>query len=97
MNEKIENLAEIANGLALTEFNDVSLRKFRLYLEIYNEKFAQLIINECEQLNVMQSYELSGVIIDTENIEFDDICLNTVKRVEKYLSGNSLQEHFGVK
>lgn len=47
MNEKIKELAEIANGVALAEFNDVSLRKFRLYSEIYDDKFAELIIKEC--------------------------------------------------
>lgn len=47
MNDKIKELSEIADGLSLTEFNDISLRKFRLYREIYDEKFAELIINEC--------------------------------------------------
>lgn len=65
-------------------------------LNIYTQKFAELIINECEQLNRNQSYELSGVIIDTENIGFDDICLNTVKRVEQYLSADSLTKYFGL-
>jgi len=59
-------------------------------------KFAQLIIEECQELNVYQSYELSGVIIDTENSEFDAICLNTVKRVEQYLSGDNLKEYFNI-
>lgn len=47
MNRHIEEIVEIANGLALAEFNNVSLRKFRLYSEIYQEKFAELIVREC--------------------------------------------------
>jgi hypothetical protein len=38
-----------------------------------------------------------GVIVDTEEHDgFDDICLDTVKRVEQYLSSNNLLKHFGV-
>ena len=47
MNRQIKELSEIADGLSLAEFNDISLRKFRLYREIYDEKFAELIIQEC--------------------------------------------------
>lgn len=47
MNDKLKELAELANGLALAEFDDVSLRRFRLYPEIYDEKFSELIIQEC--------------------------------------------------
>lgn len=47
MNDLLNTLAEHAHELALTEFNDKSLRKFRLYLEIYQEKFSALIIKEC--------------------------------------------------
>lgn len=60
------------------------------------ERFARLIIDECGQLNLKESYELSGVIADAENFEFDDVCLGTVKRVERYLSDTSLYEHFGI-
>lgn len=49
MNRHIEEIAEIANGLALAEFNDVSLRRFRLYREIYDTKFANLIFLECQK------------------------------------------------
>jgi hypothetical protein len=61
------------------------------------EKFVELILQECVILNKKQSYELLGVIVDTEEHDgFDDICLDTVKRVEQYLSGNNLLKHFGV-
>ena len=50
MNEKIKELSEIADEISLAEFNDISLRKFRLYREIYDEKFAELIIQECVKI-----------------------------------------------
>jgi hypothetical protein len=59
-------------------------------------EFAELIIKECASLNKHQSYELIGVITDVEEGDgFDDVCLNTVKRVADHLS-NDLKEHFGV-
>jgi hypothetical protein len=61
------------------------------------EKFAELILRECAQLNQEQSYELAGVIVDTEEGDgFDHVCLNTVKRVHDYLATDRLAEHFGV-
>ncbi len=64
----------------------------------FNEKFAELIVAECAKLNKKQSYELLGVIVDTEeNDGFDDICLETVKRVAQYLASNALIDHFGEK
>ena len=61
------------------------------------EKFAELIVRECVELNRTQSYELSGVVVDTEDGDgFDDVCLTTVKRVEQYLAGDDLLKHFGV-
>ena len=60
------------------------------------EKFAELIVAECARLNRLQSYELMGVITDVEEGDgFDDVCLNTVKRVAERLA-NDLKEHFGV-
>ena len=58
--------------------------------------FARLIVRECDQLNLKQSFELSGVITDTEHGSgFDSVCLDTVKRVEQYLAGNAFVQHFG--
>ena len=57
-------------------------------------KLAELIIAESEKLNKAQSYELAGVIIDTEAQGFDTVCLDTVTRVEQYLAGKSLTKHF---
>ena len=60
-------------------------------------KFAELIVRECARLNLELSYELAGVIIDTEEgIGFDSVCLNTVKQVHNSLASNQLTEHFGV-
>jgi len=61
------------------------------------QKFARLIVRECDRLNRQQSFELSGVITDTEHGSgFDSVCLDTVKRVEQYLAGNVFAQHFGV-
>lgn len=50
--------------------------------------------NELERLkkaNRDQFYELEGVIIDIEDGDgFDEVCLNTVKRVQSVLNDNSL-------
>jgi hypothetical protein len=62
------------------------------------KRFAELLIKECQRLNKEQSYELLGVIVDVEEGDgFDDVCLDTVKRVKKYLYNPSLKKHFGVK
>jgi hypothetical protein len=61
------------------------------------EKFAELIVRECAKLNLELSYELAGVIVDTEEgIGFDSVCLNTVKQVHNSLASNQLIKHFGV-
>ena len=65
-------------------------------LDNFSEKFAELIVRECAKLNKHQSYELIGVITDVEEGDgFDDVCLNTVKRVADHLA-KDLKEHFGV-
>jgi hypothetical protein len=61
------------------------------------ERLANLIIKECDKLNKKQSYELLGVIIDTEEGDgFDEVCLNTVKRIKEYLSANTFEKHFEI-
>ena len=61
------------------------------------EKFAELIVRECDQLNQKQSFELTGVVVDVEQGDgFDSVCLDTVKRVESYLADSTLKKHFGV-
>jgi len=67
------------------------------WIELYNQKFAELIVKECARLNLELSYELAGVIVDTEEgIGFDSVCLNTVKQVHNSLANRQLIEHFGV-
>ena len=86
MNERIRELAEQAGW-------DNHHSKFDTRIE----KFAELIVRECARLNLELSYELAGVIIDTEEgIGFDSVCLNTVKQVHNSLASNQLTEHFGV-
>jgi len=88
MNEQIGQLAEQAGLLGPTSRIGNSHEA--------TEKFAELIVKECAKLNRLQSYELLGVITDVEEGDgFDDVCLNTVKRVAEHLA-NDLKEHFGV-
>jgi len=88
MNERIGQLAEQAGLLGPTSRIGNSHEA--------TEKFAELIVKECAKLNRLQSYELLGVITDVEEGDgFDDVCLNTVKRVAEHLA-NDLKEHFGV-
>ena len=65
--------------------------------DMFDEKFAELIVRECADLNKQQMYELMGVITDVEDGDgFDNVCLTTVKRVQDYLGSNTLEKHFGV-
>ena len=91
MNEQIRQLAEQAGST-----HKQNLGVYQFYADEL-EKFAQLIVRECTKLNKQQSHELAGVIEDVEHGSgFDSVCLNTVKRVEQYLTGDTLQQHFGV-
>ena len=91
MNERIRELAEQA-----TTRVDAVPNESLAYTYFDTEKFAELIVRECAGLNKHQYYELMGVITDVEEGDgFDDVCLNTVKRVTEYLA-NDLKEHFGV-
>ena len=95
MNERIPQLARQADAMAREIVTD--LREIPVYNRIRDEKFAELIVRECARLNLELSYELAGVIIDTEEgIGFDSVCLNTVKQVHNSLASNQLTEHFGV-
>jgi len=89
MNERIKELIKQATTIEEHKWG-VSYDNFD------KEKFAELIVAECARLNRLQSYELMGVITDVEEGDgFDDVCLNTVKRVAERLA-NDLKEHFGV-
>jgi len=90
MNQRIRELAEQAG------YNSVWSTKADKEEHFDLEKFAELIVGECAKLNKHQSYELMGVITDVEEGDgFDDVCLNTVKRVAEHLA-KDLKEHFGV-
>jgi hypothetical protein len=57
--------------------------------DILEEAAAE--IERLKKLNKNNFYELEGVIIDTEDSNgFDEVCLNTVKRVKDTLGNNSL-------
>jgi hypothetical protein len=96
MNERIKKLAVDA-GIGFTLWDDSGREMIDNYTpEEDLAKFALLIVKECARLNRLQSYELLGVITDVEEGDgFDDVCLNTVKRVAEHLA-NDLKEHFGV-
>lgn len=60
-------------------------------------EFSELLIRECMKINRTQSYELLGVIIDTQSGGgFDAFSLSTVKRVHDYLTGNELINRIGL-
>jgi hypothetical protein len=94
MNEQIQKLIGCALDQAVPE-TWTTLTHDQLIK--FSEKFALLIIQECAKINKEQSYELGGVIVDVEEGSgFDTVCLNTVKRVERYLSSYDVAEHFGI-
>ena len=96
MNERIRDLKEQALIWAVETLDPDALNDNEWGVAI-DGKFAELIVRECAQLNLELSYELAGVIVDTEEgIGFDSVCLNTVKQVHDYLASNQLTEHFGV-
>jgi len=92
MNERINELKEQAMEWVPNMADPDT--KIRL---LNTEKFAELLIQECDRLNRSHSYELTGVVIDTEHGDgFDDVCLGTVKRVESWLANDSMKKHFGM-
>ena len=96
MNERIRDLKEQALIWAVETLDPDALNDNEWGVAI-DEKFAELIVRECARLNLELSYELAGVIVDTEEgIGFDSVCLNTVKQVHNSLASNQLIEHFGV-
>ena len=81
----------------LEKFAAQSLVDYDGELIFSKEKFAELIVRECDRLNRLQSFELAGVVADVEQgAGFDSVCLDTVKRVESYLSAGTLTQQFGV-
>ena len=94
MNERIKELAVQTH--LFTDYEGTPQYKVWGFTDAGLEKFAELIVKECAKLNKHQSYELMGVITDVEEGDgFDDVCLNTVKRVAEHLA-KDLKEHFGV-
>jgi hypothetical protein len=92
MNERIRLLALQAGST-----HKQNLGVYQFYTDEL-EKFAELIVRECDRLNLKQSFELSGVAADAEHKNgpgFDSTCLDTVKRVEQYLYDNTFAQHFG--
>jgi len=95
MNERIRELADEA-GLRFTQLMSNPMVPIVDGRETDLEKFAELILEECAKLNRHRYYELLGVITDVEEGDgFDDVCLNTLKRVAEHLA-NDLKKHFGV-
>ena len=98
MNERIQKLYDQADKFAKENKTQTISGPGNNYFELFHEKFAELIVRECAKLNKKQSYELSGVIADTEKFGgFDLVCLDTVKRVEQYLASDTLINHFNKK
>ena len=91
MNERIRELAEQAGST-----HKQNLGVYQFYTNEL-QKFAELIVKECDRLNQTQSFELAGVVADVKQFDgFDGVCLDTVKRVKSYLADGTLTKHFGV-
>ena len=94
MNERIEELAKQAGCDYLYDY---SAEGHAMVCNVNDiEKFAESIVRECAKLNKEQSYELLGVIVDTDGGEYDTVCSNTVQRVHNYLATDGLLRHFGL-
>lgn len=97
INERIRLLAEQVNPTAKETVEGDWPYNCAVWTGEEIGQLAELIVRECTELNRTQSYELSGVVVDTEDGHgFDDVCLTTVKRIEQYLAGDDLLKHFGV-
>ena len=101
MNERIKKLVKQAGGEFWQRIESDGVLNKEAYITFDPpqslEKFAELIVRECADLNKQQMYELMGVITDVEDGDgFDNVCLTTVKRVQDYLGSNTLEKHFGV-
>lgn len=77
MSHELEDMS-IQAGLACdgTDFDNEAI-----------ELFANLVLKHYIERNRELSYDLLGVIIDVEEGDgFDDVCLNTIKRVHRELT-----------
>ena len=99
MNERIRELAEQAERLAEDELAHLERVHNRLYFftegrEIYNQKFAQLIVRECCQYLDNEAERLFGLSQSEEDPVFQsnfEICAEKC-----YDNIQGLKEHFGV-
>ena len=85
MNERIRELAEQARNYALDE-KRIYERVHNIeqcmeeYREVYNEKFAELIVKECAML--VEGFEITQEVALDEYVDFE--------------ASTVLKEHFGV-
>lgn len=98
MNDRIKLLALQAGGVLENGVENGVYGTFILDAGAFDAvQFARLIVAECAKLNLDQSYNLMGVLVDMAepNAEFDRVCLNTVNHVHAYLGGDALKRYFG--
>jgi hypothetical protein len=85
MNERIQQLAEQARQYAEEKQNN----PFRIYtLDCFNEKFAQLIVQEC--IEKITTYDL----VPGHSAKWEDIYDIHTRLLQDL--GEELKEHFGV-
>jgi hypothetical protein len=90
MNDKISELINQAGFTPHELHTDPLVVSFSGSIDTL-QKFAMLIIAECAKRNKHLSYELMGVITDMEeNDGFDQICLDTLIRVQEALANKDL-------
>ena len=91
MNERIKELAEQAERLARDELAHLERVHNRLYSftegrEIYNQKFAQLIVRECA----------AAITDDDLAKDCDTFLMDSYAKGMRY-SAHLIKEHFGVR
>ena len=90
MNERIKELAEQAEKLAdehTKAFTDGTGEWKRSWNEVYDEKFAKLIVKECAEL-------IDNKVTITAAQTYDEVFV--AKYDTKELCANQIREHFGV-
>lgn len=88
MNKRIAELASQAYGVC-KKINDEGQEV--VLTDEWNQKFAELIIQECDKV---QSELLAIAILDKWD---DELCADNIKRTARYLQSNSFAKHFRVK
>jgi len=90
MNERVRELAECARCWAKVKLQDTNIGyNSRLYENLYNEKFAELIVQKC--IHEIETYQ-----IPVGNSAAGEMACEWTYDALKEIRSN-IKEHFGVK